>query len=416
MEVKIDVEFYNDEERELIKENYPEEYEKLEKIVDSGYVNVPFADFKTYSQLHHRNSRLAKLNSFNAIHSQIEDLYGNVNVYTEFDSETGRFTSKYPTNNEQNHVSESIGCGGVLSILGVAYNLTQADWQRIDIQDHKDFDFDSAVIENFEKMIVVEAKGSIVEDNTLLEGVSKYKSNIKNKKNDLEFKNKYINGADLLIGGITVVDDVNHMKVLLVDPPVNSNLNEVLRFKIKIIKRLTYYYDWIGLISSRSYLSLALNNRLNALKNIDDIKSFAYMALLNSNDEVLKLQEGFIKSRSNIDENIIGKLHVINRRKAVFIGLPVEIHNLIAIQDFSAIAKFKTKASITSRSIDLKLPRSFAQYSEFIKLINIDYRKGSSKLFHFSVTDAEVFQNSAGLVYSILTNKNNYNLPYEFNF
>ncbi|WP_405326235.1 hypothetical protein [Leeuwenhoekiella sp. LLG6367-2.1] len=413
MEVNINVDFYNDEERELIKKNYPEEYDKFEKIVEPRFVRVSFADFKVYSQMHHRNNRIEKLKSFTAILSQIGDLYGNVNVYTNFDPETGRFTAENTTNNEQNHVSESIGCGGVLSVLGIAYDLTQADWQRIDIQDHKDFDFDSAVIENFNKMIVVETKGSIVEDNTSLEKASKHKAKIKGKKNDLEFLEKYAKKADLLLGGITLIDDVNHMKVLLVDPPVNSDLTEEFRFKIKIIKRITYYNDWIALISTRSYLSITLNNRLNALKIIDDIRPFDFVTLTNSNEEVLKLQEGFIKSRSHIDQKIVGKLYVFNKNKAVFIGLPVEIYNLLAIQDFSAIAKFRIKASITKKKIELKLSRSSAQYSEFIQNINIHSEINSSKLFQFSVTDADVFQNSAGLVYSILTNNNNYNFSYE---
>ncbi|WP_031441908.1 hypothetical protein [Arenibacter algicola] len=410
MGMRLDVEFYNDEERDLLKLNYPREFEKLEKIVEKGYVIVPFSDFKTYSQMHHRNPSLSKLNSFNSIQGNVGDLYGNVNFYTQFDQETGRFYAEYSTVNEQNHVSESIGCGGALSVLGSAYGLTQADWQRIDIQNHKDFDFDSAVIDDFSKMIVIESKGSIVEDNTIKEKVSSHKNKIKKKKRDAEFKKKYEKGTDLLIGLITVVDTINHTKVLLVDPPAESNQSDMFRFKIKVLKRLIFYFDWMSIISSRSYLSITLNNRIRVLKKLEDIRILDLVELTNTDGELLKLKENFIKTKSHIDEEIVGRLHIINEKKAVFIGLHVEIYNHVASQDFFSISKFKTNTYIKTGRINLKLSRLKAESANFIKNITIEYRKGSSELIHFNVNDAMIFQNSAGLVYSILTNKNNYSI------
>jgi hypothetical protein len=408
MDLRLDVEFYDEEERDLLKSNYPVEYERINKIVETGFIEVPFADFKTYSQMQHRNSAIAKLESFDSIRETIGDLYGNVNVYTEFDTETGRFNSLHTNNNEQNHVSESIGCGGILSVMGAIYGLTQADWQRINIQGHRDFDFDSAVIEGFDKMLVVEAKGSIVEDNRLKTHLSNHKRSIKDKKNDEDFKDKYFQGADLVIGGITAIDDVNHAKVYLVDPPMESEMSREFRYKIKILKRLTYYLEWMIIIGKRLYPTILLKNRVRVIEKLDNITILNNISLVNSNDEPFRISDAAFESKSHIDREIIGRLHILNHRKAVFIGFSVDLYNLIADQDFEAISHYKTDSFIMKKQINLKMTLKEAERSNFIENINIQYRKPRTNLFRFIVEDAIVFQNSAGLNYSILTTENNY--------
>lgn len=416
MDVRLDVEYYDEEEKNLLKTNYPSEFKLIDSVVNKGHITVPFADFKVYTQMQHRNSEHDKLNSFHAIQESIGDLFGNVKFYTHFDEETNRFYSDRINNNEQNHVSESIGCGGALSVMSNIYALTQADWQIISIQGHRDFDFDSAVIPNFKKKIVVEAKGTITSDNTKKSNFSYHRTNIKEKKEDEKFKEKYENDADLLIGTITVIDDVNHAKVYLVDPPEESSLNDEFRFKIKTLKRLTYYCHWMSIISNRSYLTVALKNRITALKMIDNIRQLNYSVLTNSNDKALKIDENFLKSKCYIGDSKVGRLSTLNRNKAVFIGLDVDVYNLIATQDFDSINKFKTDSFIIETRIDLKVSRRKAETDEFIRNINLEYRKTKSDFFHFIVENAVVYQNSAGFLYSILTINNNYSLPNEFNF
>lgn len=416
MKVRLDVEYYDEDEKELLKKNYPSEFNLIDSVVQKGYVVVPLSDFKTYTQMHHQNSEYEKLISFQAIQENIGDLFGNVKFYTHFDEETGRFYSDKIDNNEQNHVSESVGCGGALSVISHMYGLTQADWQRIAIQGHKDFDFDSAIIQDFKKKIVVEAKGTITSDNTKKASFSHHKTKIKEKKEDEKLKEKYENDADLLIGAITVIDDVNHAKVYLVDPPEDSSLNDVFRFKIKLLKRLTYYCDWMSIISQKSYLTVVLKNRIKALKLIDDIQPLNLQVLTNSNDKALKIDENFLKSRCYIGDSKVGRLHTISHNKAVFIGLDVSIYNLIALQDFNSISKFKTESFIERTRIDLKVSKRKAERDGFIRNLNLEYGKPRGKLFHFIVEDALVYQNSAGFLYSIITTKNNYSLPYEFNF
>jgi hypothetical protein len=413
MDLRLDVAFYDDNEKELFKRNYPLEFERINKIIETGFIKVPFADFKTYSQMQHRNTAIKKLDSFESIRENIGDLYGNVNFYTDFDPETGRFNSVATNNNEQNHVSEGIGCGGILSVMSEIYGLTQADWQRINIQGHKDFDFDSAVVEDFSKMIVVEAKGSIVEDNRLKTHLSNHKISIKEKKDDAGFINKYSKGTDLLIGGITAIDDVNHAKVYLVDPPMNSDMSREFRYKIKILKRLTYYLDWMTIIGKRSYLTIALKNRVAVIEKLSEIENLNSITLVNANGQALKVNETIYESKSHIDGEIIGKLNILNHRKAVFIGLSVDLYNLIAMQDFEAISNFKTESFFERKQINLKLTSREAESSGFINNINIDYSKTKSNSFKFIVNDAMVFQNSAGLTYSILSTENNYFIPNE---
>ncbi|MGY5851470.1 hypothetical protein [Salegentibacter sp. F14] len=192
--VQIKVEFYSKKEKELLKKNWPFEFPLLERLSNTN-VKVPFSEFKTYSQFHHQTTEKPKYSSFTNIQAELKDLFGPVDSYTYFSPEDEKFTADYDDNNEQDYVSMSIGNAGVLSVLSQAYNLTQADWRRINIQGHKDFDFDSAVVNDFTKLLVVEAKGSIVPDNCAKSKsprIHSHKYKIKQKKQGDELKKNII--------------------------------------------------------------------------------------------------------------------------------------------------------------------------------------------------------------------------------
>ena len=65
------------------------------------------------------------------------------------------------------------------------------------------------------------------------------------------------------------------------------------------------------------------------------------------------------------------------------------------------------------KPIRLKISRREAESLDFLNNINIDFEETKSNTFNFVVVDAIVFQNSAGINYSILTPKNSYYTSYE---
>lgn len=401
--VKIDVEYYSKKEEDLLKTNYPEEYETLNKSIKKG-VTVPFEDFKIYSQFHHQNSEISEFRDFGNIRNQLPDLWGSLNAYTKYSENDEKFTSKYSHNNEQTGISESIGCAGSLSFLSFAYGLTDADWARINIQGHRDFDFNSAVIEGFTKLIVVETKGSIVADTSGSKDskITSHKSKIKEKKKDEGFKKKYSNGADLFIAGITAIDPNNHVKLFLVDPPTESSLTNDQRKRIKLLKRLNYYNSIFKFISKRSYFSLMLTNRINTLNVLENVDLLNNIFLSNSQGEPISLNESTIRNYSHIDFSVIGRFFPVSNELAVFIGLPLELFELIASQNYEEILKYKTESKTKTKSLDCRISLSSKANKVFLnKTLNNAY-SNENGYARFETKPVEVFQSSSGLNFAVI--------------
>ncbi|RAJ11715.1 hypothetical protein LV92_02647 [Arenibacter echinorum] len=407
MKIQITVEFYDENERQKIKDNYPSAYLKLEPITNQN-ITIDYEEFKTYSQFHQQNVDIPDFKSYNTIKRIVPSAYGKMELYYNYDSTNEKITSKYDNNNEQNDISESIGCAGALSVLSSVYGLTEADWKRINISNHKDFDFDSSVVQGLDKMIVIEAKGSIVPDNSLVKHnrVSNHKAKIKKKKEDVEFKKNYPNGADLFIGTITVADPQNHLKLLLVDPPTESNLNYNLRKKIKLLKRLNYYFDFLMAISDKSLLTISLLNRIKVIEILNDVDEVDNIILRNTNNDLIKIGDSFIDSHSHIKRNIIGNVIPISNNHLLFIGFPKKIFKMLSVQFQSEILNYKVNPEtykdtiVCSMSINKAIELSF--FSDYYEQLN---RKPIGN-FKFNVINSKITQASSGLNYSIIESKN----------
>jgi hypothetical protein len=281
-DVNINVQFYNNEEKEKFRQNYPQFYEQFDELVANDVV-IPVETFRSYAILHHLNPSLSSNLSQRGIEARKDSLLGVFDTYAEYDNREETIKAPYGTNNEVNSVSQELGNAGILSALDQSFGTQPADWTRIDIARHKDFDFKSAVSINNDSFIVAEAKGSIQEDNTKLSPISSLKSSITTKKEDETFKKNYPLGANLLIGGITVADPNNVLQLYLVDPPATSELQEGDLRRIKLIKRLSYYTSLLYFISPRSDLVKLLRERVNVLTVLSNVTVLDKLKLLNNN-------------------------------------------------------------------------------------------------------------------------------------
>ncbi len=408
--VKLDIRYYSDKEEDKFKSNFPLEKDKLDDIVKNN-VTVPYEEFRTYAKFGHK-SRLHNFPDFDSILKAIDDLWGTMKHYTSYNAETGDFNSKYDDNNEQTEISEAIGNGGILSAISSAYGLTKADWTRINIKGHRDMDFDSSSIPDLNKLIVVEAKGSIVPDNNakaLHKRVTSQKSKISKKKNDEKFKKNYSTGADLFIGGITVADPSNTLKVYLVDPPADSsNESDFYYKKIKLIKRLTYYNSVIDLIARYSNLKLALTNRIRVLEKLDSFSELDGMELLSGADKPInapKLGPSLINY--NQESSVVLP---ISKRRFLLVSLPLELIEIIISQSFEKLLKYSVNPSTNHKSISYtfsakKIDKTLVEDWEEIyeNWEEIDAKNGK---INIQFQDVEVIQSSCGLSHAILEAKN----------
>lgn len=398
--VKIDVAYYDDEEREAFANNYPNDIEGLDEIVQSG-IGVPFENFKIYSQLHHLNPTTS-LGTLESITRNVDGHYFDTGHYTQFDEATGKLTALLDHSNEQDHVTKSIGSAGILSLLDSLEGTTSADWQRIDIQGHADLDFVSGVSREGDKLIAVEAKGSIRANNQLKSNLNSKRLAIKNKKAQSDYSRENQDGADLLIGGITVADKVNDLKLWLVDPPIQSTLSNEQRLRIKLLKRLTYYFRIIFDISKRSFFSFLLANRLRALEELDDPFRLNNLSLVDSEFNNKEVDTSFLRRYSQVNGDIIGNIIQISETEALFIGLKKDIVDLVVAQKFNLILRYQAEPEEIVATIKSRLALSRLT-TKFLKDLNSDSDLRKSRLARFEIPKSKITIGSSGVAFSFLT-------------
>lgn len=405
--IQLNVSFYDEKEKELFQNNYSEKvFGKLEKLTKET-VRISFEDFRTYGILQHLNPSIGNLGTLQHLEKNRKQLLGVFDYYTHFDSENEKFTTKIGSINEQISVSETLGVAGALSFADVAFGTTPADWTKIMVSNHKDFDFRSAVTLKNKKLIVIEAKGSILEVNSKKETtISKHKSLIKRKKSDNNFVEKYKHGIDILIGIITIADTDHHLKQYLVDPPAESELNDEIRRNIKLFKRLQFYTYWINAIGSRSDLAKALINRLIALENLSNPFELQFSAFRKKNGEEMFWDDSMLNKFSHVND-IVGKVVLINNDLAFFFGLKTELFEYLMRQKFELINSYSAIPVTTHKNISCIIPNN-RDTKSFIKE-NFETRKyfpESKNNVRFEARNVKITESSSGLCFGIIEKEN----------
>lgn len=393
--VKIKVDFYDKEQKGLIKKNFPKDFELLKKF-DGKTIDISLEDFKTYAYFRHQYIKNGgKHQTFLDLKS-VAPNWGHYDTY--FKLQGDKLVNIYPGRIEATDASEMIGVAGGLTVASKMYGLTQADWTKIPIISvHKDFDFNhtSCITDRF---INIEAKGSVADDNSAKESsVSNAKGSILAKKKNDGFKKKYDYSRDSCIGIITVADKTKNLQSWLVDPTIDDF--ESSPEKVKLLKRLYFYHSIFRLLSKRSYLSITLANRIKTIELTSDYKNLDKIPLLNYNFDKIQLTESFISSRSRTkDKKIIGYTFLIN--KAIyFIGIETDLINSIINQNFDEILSLKTKPSTEFLTLSCKISKRRGQDLFSLENSKIKMTKQQDEgenYIHFEI-DVDVIKNTSGL-------------------
>lgn len=343
MNVNINFDFYNTKEENEFNENYPELYQ-LAKPFAGHTVSIPLEDFKTYFLFRHQNNTLNNYQSFNDFYTKLAKNWGYYDDHFIHNSNNNSFSATHIPNDTV-ELAESIGVAGALAISSKLFlSITQADWRKIPILRTRDLDFEHLAADS-NKYLVVESKGSIVNNNGIkTSAITNHKNSIKDKKADTAFKKKYNNQSDVCYGIITVADMNNTLQSWLVDPP--APLIDIEPEKYKLLSRLYYYNDYYRHISTRSYLSLLLPNRIKDIERSSDWISFNKKPIIDYNFDKIRISDSFINSRSSFTDNrkeYIGATYIISDY-VYFTGLSIDLLEIIISQDFDRIISYRAKS------------------------------------------------------------------------
>lgn len=399
MDVKLQVGYYNSDEKDAFEKNYPAEFKALDNIIIKGYIKVPYVDFQTYFLFKHQFEDDPP-HYFITKRLDLPHEWGSLRQYFNYNNSTEMFSAIRPSNNGNPEISESLGVGGALaSSSKIFLNLTQADWRKLPITSTKDFDF-THLASTGDKYITIEAKGSIVTDNQKLTEISSHKngkSGISTKKEDPNFKRNYDRNKVFFYGVITASDQLNHTFSRFVDPPFIGDI-PMPPEQYKLLARLYYYFDFARIISSRSYIVLALSNRIQSLSISSNYKIFDKQPLINSSFEPLTVTESFVNSKTHsTDRNMVGAIEIFNKEELMFIGLHTEVYKMLIDQSISDINTFRVEPSVTQTQLICKLSSKVFENQIFVELLN--FRPNTRDGYYTFNAQANLFVCSSGLVY-----------------
>lgn len=174
--IKIKVDFYDKKHEVLVKENSLA-FPKIKKMVTEGF-SVEEEEFYTYAIFREQKQR-PNWRTYKDLEHYLPNRLQQFNDY--FEIGPNGLVSKFSSQDEtDNALTEGVGVGAALAVLSHAYDLTEADWEKIPVGIVKDLDFQIA--STGQDFVEVEAKGAIVDDPKMLTEISGRAGHIKEKK------------------------------------------------------------------------------------------------------------------------------------------------------------------------------------------------------------------------------------------
>jgi hypothetical protein len=339
----VRVDYYDDEEAERMAAGYGAS--ALQSIAGTK-LSIPVAEFLTYCLFVNKRTHGTGLRSYSEIKAGLNDRLGDFNDGLE-PTPTSLRTSR--TGNEQLcGLSEKIGVGVALSVLGRVHGLCEADWERIPQGPKKSLDFE--IGSNGSGFVQVEAKGSSVPDNTCEKGttVSGHAVNIRQKKASLRADN---NNAALaaVYGSIGVIDSRKDgvMRCWLLDPLGAFPRREAKQQQV--LNRLHFIAEILEAVLPQSLITVEIYKRLSVLASADDVFDYDNIPLsgtLESREQAL-----FFKRTYDLDRQFSGVVIPLKDGSRFFYGLRKELLQTAHAQNFHKLLELKWQPTTTTTSL-----------------------------------------------------------------
>jgi len=322
--MSIEVSFYNEKHKDLLKVSSPK-FKEIEEIITRGLQLDE--DLWIYCLFKEQRDREG-FRTYEDFKKRLGKRMGLLEDYLDMSSSTITAVDDNP----EKGISEYVGVGAALKLMSEIYGLTEADWEIIPEGQEKDLDF--YICFDGESIIEVECKGTLnrVSRSTMM-------GDIKDKKDAQVLKRS---GHHILYGVITTFysDKTKNAQVEILDPePVYLYDDPYLA---RLINRLKYYLIHFNYFS-RTHFLISLSERINILKNIQDYKALDNIPLVDRYGNTFDVPVSLDSKRPFKGEvNILGEIIKIDEDSWFFHGLDDDVISVIISQSYSKILSFKS--------------------------------------------------------------------------
>ena len=269
--LQVNVDFYDNHHKKLLM-NYPSNNE-IEHLVRKP-TKISKSEFLTYL-LFTEQRESEGFRTFDELRKKVDSRLGYISDYLNIGE--GTIKAIHTAKETPNEITERVGVSVSLCLVNKIHNMTEADWERIPIDNRKVLDFQIATTDSL--YIFVESKGTILKNNNYRTELSGKAKHVKEKKDE----NKNIIKRGIAYGIITSIDQKNITQSWLLDPPAID-----LPFspkKYRLLSRMYFYWKNLKIISPKSEFLFSLINRIKVLEKLNDYEIFNSCRLFNSEGE-----------------------------------------------------------------------------------------------------------------------------------
>jgi len=347
--IRVKVSYYNDNHQRLL-EAFPSAA-AISKIVENP-IEIATSDFLAYALFYMQDSKRPQYHNFDACARRIAKAAAIFDDEIEHNGISLQLPhgAPDPSNNAIERMGEAVG----LSVMGHIYNVHQADWTKIGIDNRsKSLDFLRTASDG-SYFLELETKGSANDDNVRKsDSVTHMRQHIEEKKIVQRGNENPESASNKLRFGTISVIDARHESVVrcwLLDPPNDPNSSSPRSFRL--MQRMQFLSYWISLVSPVSRLSSTLATRSADIRLLADPFELSGSALRNGNGEPFQFStlsgtsySSFFATRSRVDNDLGGGvLAQWNDNALLFLGIRPDLVDLVVNQEFDAILSYAYSA------------------------------------------------------------------------
>jgi len=345
--LRFDVDFYDDNHKERLKNNC-ERYGDIQQLVQQGF-EVAKEELFSYCMFVYQQRGVRAWETYGDLRDQLPKYRAVWEDHFSFSK--GTVFSKFSAHKAVKHFTETMGVGGALSIVSQIYELTEADWEKVETGRRKTLDF--SIASTGTHFVEVEAKGSIVSDHQ--------KSHLWGQKDHIEKKKltqRQQGNNNTMIGVITAIpcDSSLGAKCYMLDPPPTEIPFDPVKYKL--LSRLYFYWRELSLVSRAHFLEVLIN-RIKSIQRSHDYESLDGLPLLNSRGEPHQVPDSLFETRSSVyGRSAFGEVLPLGDDRFFFYGFDKDAVEALIRQDFSQLnaLSFKSRTESDTR-VSAKIPR-----------------------------------------------------------
>jgi hypothetical protein len=104
---------------------------------------------------------------------------------------------------------------------------------------------------------------------------------------------------------------------------------------------MVFYLNGLQVVS-QSTMAIALRNRIDALRAVEEYRQLDGVPLVNARGRRFPIKGPFFRNKTVIGGRVVGRVFYVGGREFMYVGFDVEAYRIVARQRFDEITKYRS--------------------------------------------------------------------------